>query len=93
MKKLLLVTAILSTSLLASVTQCTTCHGSKFEKVALGKSKVVKNMTEKEIFIALSGYKDGTYGGSLKNVMRPQISKYSKDELITLSKEVVTSSK
>ena len=32
----------------------------------MGKSKVVKDMTAEEITKALTGYKDGSYGGLMK---------------------------
>ncbi len=43
---------------------CVGCHGQNFEKAALGKSKIVKDMTKDEIVKALKGYKDGSYGVS-----------------------------
>jgi len=49
---------------------CASCHGTNFEKSALGHSKIVRNLSEKEIYTALSGYKNGTYGGSFKGVMK-----------------------
>jgi len=54
---------------------CTGCHGNNFEKKALGASKVVKDMTEEEIALAIQGYKDGTYGGKMKGVMIGQAKK------------------
>jgi len=43
--------------------KCAGCHGQTGEKVALGKSKVIKDMSKADIVVALKGYKDGTYGG------------------------------
>jgi len=60
---------------------CAGCHGANFEKHALGKSKIVKDLTHAEIATALKGYKAGTFGGSMKGVMKGQISKYSDTEL------------
>ena len=56
---------------------CKGCHGLHFEKHALGKSKIVANMTQEEVSNALIGYKYGTYGGYLKGVMKGQVAKYS----------------
>jgi len=60
---------------------CAGCHGANFEKKALGKSKVVKDMNATEISTALKGYKDGTYGGPMKGLMKGQVLKYSDKEL------------
>ena len=57
----------------ASVAQCASCHGQHFEKVAMGTSKIVKDMRLHEIVDTLKGYRDGTYGGALKGVMRQQV--------------------
>lgn len=60
---------------------CTSCHGGDWSKRALGKSQVVSQMTHADIAEALVGYKDGSYGGSMKGLMRGQLVKYSNDEL------------
>jgi len=39
--------------------QCTPCHGTNFEKKALGKSNVLNGMTAAKIETALQGYKAG----------------------------------
>jgi len=78
MKKIVLSLTVLgAASLFAAVNTaaCAGCHGANFEKVALGKSKVVKDMTKADIEKALKGYKDGTYGGAMKAVMKGQASK------------------
>ena len=60
---------------------CAGCHGADWSKKALGKSKVVANMTHAEIATALKGYKHGTYGGPMKGVMKGQVAKYSDADL------------
>jgi cytochrome c-type protein NapB len=60
---------------------CKGCHGVNFEKAALGQSKVVSNMTKEEVTNALIGYKNGTYGRSMKNMMKSNIDMYSEEEL------------
>ena len=55
-----------------SVSQCASCHGSHFEKIAMGTSKVVKDMSLQEIVDSLKGYRDGTYGRALKGIMVQQ---------------------
>ncbi len=64
---------------------CTACHGVNFEKKALGKSKIVKDMNVTQITTALKGYKDGTYGGPMKGLMKGQIIRYSDTELNDIS--------
>jgi cytochrome c-type protein NapB len=78
MKKMIKVVAV--GSLLASTTlfaggtaACAGCHGADFSKKALGKSKVVKDMSKEEIIAALKGYKDGSYGGAMKGMMAGQV--------------------
>jgi cytochrome c-type protein NapB len=60
---------------------CKGCHGANFEKKALGKSLVVKDMNATAISSALIGYKDGTYGGVMKGIMKGQVAKYSNEDL------------
>ena len=77
----------LSTTLMAAVNAkaCASCHGQNFEKHALGKSKVVSDMTHAEIATALKGYKAGTYGGPMKGLMKGQVAKYSDADLDAFS--------
>jgi len=80
MKKIVLSLTVLGAASLfaaANTAACAGCHGANFEKVALGKSKVVKDMTKADIEKALKGYKDGTYGGAMKGVMKGQAAKLS----------------
>jgi cytochrome c-type protein NapB len=60
---------------------CAGCHGANFEKHAMGKSKIVKDMTHAEIETALLGYKHGTYGGPMKGIMKGQVARYSDADL------------
>ncbi len=57
--------------------KCAACHGPHGEKVALGKSKVIKDMSKDEIVTAIKGYKDGTYGGAMKALMKGQVATFS----------------
>lgn len=83
MKKILLGTLISTAVAFAAVNlnACKACHGANFQKKALGKSKVVANFTKQEVQTALLGYKNGTYGGVMKGVMKGQVARYSEDEL------------
>jgi cytochrome c553 len=79
--KSIVIGAILSIGIFATaifaddlnLNRCIGCHGTQFEKSALGKSKVVKDMNASEIVTALKGYKDGTYGGTMKGIMKGQV--------------------
>ncbi len=57
--------------------KCAACHGQNGEKAALGKSKLINTLNKDEIVTALKGYKDGTYGGSMKALMKGQVASYS----------------
>ncbi len=60
---------------------CKGCHGQNWEKHALGKSKIVANLTHAEIATATKGYKAGTFGGPMKGLMKGQVAKYSDADL------------
>ena len=82
--KILAITALLSPVVIfaeVNTAACAGCHGANFEKAALGKSKIVKDMTKDEIIKALKGYKDGTYGGAMKGVMKGQVAKLTDKDI------------
>ncbi len=58
--------------LLADMDRCVSCHGVDFELKALGVSKIVKGMSEREIKAALDGYKNGK-GGPMKELMISEV--------------------
>ena len=64
---------------------CAGCHGQYFEKAALGKSKIVKDMSLKDIVTALKGYKAGTYGGAMKQIMVNQVKDLKDSDIEALS--------
>lgn len=59
-----------------NLSACGACHGANFENVAMGVSKVVKDMSQEEIVAALKGYKAGTYGGAMKGLMQGQVAAF-----------------
>ncbi len=78
MKKIILGLTLISTMMLAadgaaSFAKCAGCHGQNAEKKALGKSKIIKDMSKEDIIAALKGYKNGTYGGPMKGLMKGQV--------------------
>jgi len=78
MKKLVVMLMVISLSCISlfgtpnAYKKCIACHGAKGEKVALGKSKIIKDMTKKEIEDSMIGYQKGTYGGAMKALMMAQ---------------------
>ena len=68
-----------------SIAVCAGCHGQHFEKSALGKSKIVKDMSLKEVVIALKGYKAGTYGDTMKEVMIKQVKNLKDSDIDAMS--------
>ena len=72
----------------ASTAACAGCHGQHFEKVAMGKSKIVKDMSEADILISLKGYKDGTYGGAMKGLMKGQVANLSDADMAAIAASI-----
>ena len=79
----------LSASADVNLGACAGCHGSHFEKHALGKSKIVKDMNASTISKELIQYKKGTlnqYG--MGNLMKAQVAKYSIKDLNNTGKRI-----
>ena len=75
MKKIVIATSLLiaSVAFAGSYDKCASCHGAAGEKAALGKSKIIKDMTKADFVAALKGYQAGTYGGAQKALMAGQV--------------------
>ena len=69
---------------------CAGCHGTNGEKVALGKSKIIKGWSADKIESALNGYKDGSYGGTMKAIMKGQAVKLSIEDTKAVSQYIST---
>ena len=67
---------------------CSGCHGQSGEKVALGKSKIIKGWSVKDTTIALNGYKDGSYGGAMKGLMKGQVNKLDAEQIAVLAQYI-----
>ena len=65
--------------------KCVSCHGKNAEKKALNKSKVIQGWSVLEVTTAINGYKDGSYGSTMKGVMKPQVNKLSDAEIQAVS--------
>ena len=81
---------ISTTALAVDLTTCVGCHGKHFEKPAMNISRIVKDLKAEEIRQALKGYKEGSHGGSMKDVMNNQISKFTDDEIEEIIKIITT---
>ena len=64
---------------------CASCHGQKAEKEALGKSQVIAGWDKEKTIQALNGYKAGTYGGVMKNIMKGQVATKTDAEIDALA--------
>jgi cytochrome c553 len=88
-KSLVVAAAILGTSAMAdgaaTYKKCASCHGVNGEKVALGKSKVIADMSKEDLVASMNGYKDGSYGGPMKGLMKAQVAKLSAEEIESLA--------
>ncbi|MGM0534294.1 MAG: c-type cytochrome [Campylobacterota bacterium] len=69
--------------------KCAACHGANGEKVALGKSKVIKDMSKEDFVAAMQGYKDGTYGGAMKSMMMGQVATLNKEQIEAIADYIV----
>ncbi len=71
----------------ASYATCKACHGVKGETniTTQNKSHVPANLTKADIIKALNGYKDGSYGGPMKGLMKGQVAKLSDADIKALA--------
>ena len=90
MIKVMAVSALVGTTAMyaASTAGCKGCHGGDFGKAAMGKSKIVKDMSKEDIVAALKGYKDGSYGGAMKGVMAGQVKALSDADIEAIAAEI-----
>jgi len=67
---------------------CAGCHGASGEKAALGKSQIIQAWPAEKTEHALNGYKDGSYGGAMKGLMKGQVSKLSDSDIKAVSEYI-----
>ena len=72
------------------VRQCASCHGQNGEKSALNKSKVIQGWETQKTVMALKGYQDGTYGSSMKGIMKAQVSSFSDAQIDAVAEYIST---
>jgi len=70
--------------------KCAGCHGQNAEKKALSKSQVIKGWEANKTIAALKGYKDGTYGGTMKALMKGQVASLKDAEIEAIAKYIET---
>ena len=68
--------------------KCISCHGADAKTKALGKSEVIAGWPADKQIAALKGYKDGTYGGPMKNLMKGQVANLSDADIEAVAKYV-----
>jgi len=66
--------------------KCIACHGATGEKKALGKSAVIKGWEASKTITALKGYKEGSYGGAMKGVMKGQVASLNDSQIEAVAK-------
>ena len=88
MKKVCTILAIAAVSSLMAAdgaaiyqSKCFSCHGDKAAKAALNKSQIIAGWDAAKIVASVNGYKDGSYGGAMKGVMKPIASGLSDEDL------------
>lgn len=96
MKKFLLFAmALIVTSLMAGegenlYKKCAACHGMNGEKKALNKSQVIAGWSEDKLITAIKGYKDGSYGGAMKGIMKGQVNSLNDAQIEKVAKHIAT---
>lgn len=68
--------------------KCIACHGVGAEKKALGKSAIIKGWETEKVVAALKGYKDGTYGGAMKGIMKGQVSALNDAQILEVAQYI-----
>jgi len=84
----LLLTLVSTACYADAYSKCIGCHGANGEKKALGKSKVIKDMSKAEIEASLLGYQNGTYGGQMKGLMIGQVKSLSADDIKAIANKI-----
>lgn len=95
LKITVLVTALGATSLFANegaglFKSCVGCHGVNGEKQALGKSAAITGWEVDKTIAALKGYKNGTYGGAMKGVMKGQVTRLNDEQIKAVAEHIAT---
>lgn len=65
--------------------KCASCHGKNAQKSALNISQAIAGWSSTKITDTLNGYKNGTYGGSMKGLMQGQSKPLTDSDIKILS--------
>jgi cytochrome c553 len=96
MKKIALSLLLVSAALMAAedgatlYKKCSSCHGLQAEKKALNQSQVIAGWDAAKTEAALKGYKDGSYGGKMKGLMKGQVGSYNDAQIAAVSAYIAT---
>ena len=69
---------------------CAGCHGANAEKAALGKSQIIKGWDISKTQEALTGYKNGSYGGAMKGVMKGQVARLTEADIKAVAEHIAS---
>jgi cytochrome c553 len=70
--------------------KCAGCHGQNAQNAALGKSQIIKGWNKTKIVNSLKGYQNGTYGGTMKAIMKSQVADLTENEIDALAKHIAS---
>jgi len=96
MKKIiLLLTTVFALSLMANdgaslYKKCASCHGAQAQNKALNKSQIIQGWDKERLVTALKGYKDGSYGGNMKGLMKGQVASYDDAKIEAVAEYIST---
>ena len=68
--------------------KCVGCHGKNGEKSALNKSAIIESWSVAQIEDALTGYKDGSYGGAMKGLMVGQVKDLNEAQITAIAEHI-----
>ena len=72
----------------AIYTPCAGCHGANGEKEALGVGAVIAGQSKDDLVMKIKGYKDGSYGGSMKTSMMPMVANLNDDQIAAVAEYI-----
>ncbi|MFT7201384.1 MAG: cytochrome c [Glaciecola sp.] len=84
----LLLSLVTTVSFADAYNKCIRCHGVNGERVALGKGKVIKDMTKADLEKSLLDYQNETYGGSMKGLMTAQVKNLSAADIKSIANKI-----
>jgi cytochrome c553 len=65
--------------------KCMDCHGDKAQIYALGYSDIISGWPVRKLAYIIRGYRDGSYGGGMSEVMQEQVQDLSDKEIYQLA--------